>query len=200
MLAAAPERWSKIYCLSRRPPPDYFFDGVEEGRERVEHVEADFLANPEKLGEMMKSRIKRVDFVFFFSYTQPRQTGGVLSMWSDADALAKVNSDLISNFIHGLQLADLTPKRFLLQTGAKHYGFHIGPAMSPSFENDPRITLESNFYYPQVWHRSSYIRYFCSNADFTIRKMFSKSIALTLASAGTLYVRVTSSAPCATIY
>ena len=28
----------------------------------------------------------------FFSYTQPQQTGEVLNMWSDADALAKVNS------------------------------------------------------------------------------------------------------------
>ena len=58
-------------------------------------------------------------------------------------------ADLISNFIEGLKLAELTPKRFLLQTGAKHYGFHIGPATSPSFETDPRITLENNFYYPQ---------------------------------------------------
>jgi hypothetical protein len=33
--------------------------------------------------------------------------------------------DLISNFIESLTLANLTPKRFLLQTGAKHYGFHV---------------------------------------------------------------------------
>ena len=38
---------------------------------------------------------------------------------ADDDILA----DLIANFIKGLQLAKLTPKRFLLQTGAKHYGF-----------------------------------------------------------------------------
>lgn len=31
------------------------------------------------------------DHVFFFSYMQPRQKGGILSMWSDADALADVN-------------------------------------------------------------------------------------------------------------
>lgn len=43
----------------------------------------------------------------------------------------------------------MKPKRFLLQTGAKHYGFHIGPATNPSFESDPRIPLEANFYYPQ---------------------------------------------------
>lgn len=80
------------------------------------------------------------DHVFFFSYTQPQQKGGLLGMWSDADALAKVNctysitplfyamtltgltADLISNFTQGLRLAGLTPRRFLLQTGAKHYG------------------------------------------------------------------------------
>lgn len=28
VLSAAPERWNKIYCLSRRPPPDYFYDGL----------------------------------------------------------------------------------------------------------------------------------------------------------------------------
>ena len=51
-------------------------------------------------------------------------------------------ADLISNFIEGLKLAKLTPKRFLLQTGAKHYGFHIGPATSPSYEFDARVRDE----------------------------------------------------------
>ena len=53
------------------------------------------------------------------------------------------------NFLGGLRQANLTPRRVLLQTGAKHYGFHIGPATNPSFETDPRIHLEANFYYPQ---------------------------------------------------
>ena len=60
VLAAAPERWSKIYCLSRRPPPDYFYDGLGEGATRVEHVEADFLAKPEQIAENLKQKIKRV--------------------------------------------------------------------------------------------------------------------------------------------
>lgn len=59
-------------------------------------------------------------------------------------------ADLIVNFAQGLKDAGLKPKRFLLQTGAKHYGFHIGPATNPSFETDARVTLENNFYYPQV--------------------------------------------------
>lgn len=89
------------------------------------------------------------DHVFFFSYVQPAQKGGVLGMWSNADELAKVNADLIDNFLKSLILAALVPTRFLLQTGAKHYGFHIGPATSPSFETDSRVSLENNFYYPQ---------------------------------------------------
>ena len=60
VLCAAPERWSKIYCLSRRPPPDYFYDGLGEGATRVEHVEADFLAKPEQIAENLKQKIKKV--------------------------------------------------------------------------------------------------------------------------------------------
>ena len=73
-------------------------------------------------------------------------------------------ADLISNFIEGLKLAKLNPKRFLLQTGAKHYGFHIGPATSPSYEFDPRVTLEnvrasmSNFVFCWRWSRSLTLR------------------------------------------
>lgn len=42
-----------------------------------------------------------------------------------------------------------TPKRFVLQTGAKNYGVHMGPARTPYVESDPRVELEPNFYYPQ---------------------------------------------------
>jgi nucleoside-diphosphate-sugar epimerase len=119
------------------------------------------------------------DHVFFFSYVQPVQKGNILGMWSNADELAKANcelhtrseapeerkltemyllAELLDNFLGGLKLAELVPKRFLLQTGAKHYGFHIGPATSPSFESDPRITLENNFYYPQEDLLSAYCK------------------------------------------
>lgn len=65
---------------------------------------------------------------------------------------------LINNFLQSLRLANLTPKRVLLQTGAKHYGFHMGPATSPSFETDNRVTLENNFYYPQEDILSAYCK------------------------------------------
>jgi hypothetical protein len=53
-----------------------------------------------------------------------------------------------------LSLAKKIPKRFILQTGAKHYGVHIGPTLSPMEESDPRYLREANFYFPQedlVW-------------------------------------------------
>ncbi len=55
---------------------------------------------------------------------------------------------LLRNFLAALDIARITPKRFLLQTGAKNYGVHIGPARTPMVESDPRVTLEPNFYYP----------------------------------------------------
>jgi nucleoside-diphosphate-sugar epimerase len=63
--------------------------------------------------------------------------------------IIEIPATLLKNFIGAIRLSNLQPKRFLLQTGAKHYGFHIGPATNPSFESDPRIPLEANFYYPQ---------------------------------------------------
>lgn len=47
-----------------------------------------------------------------------------------------------------MDVAGITPKRFLLQTGAKNYGVHLGRARTPFVESDPRPGLEPNFYYP----------------------------------------------------
>lgn len=60
VLAAAPDRWKKIYCLSRRLPPDYFFSELGEGASRVEHVSSDFLADPSEIGKCLQDKIKHV--------------------------------------------------------------------------------------------------------------------------------------------
>lgn len=56
VLASAPERWSKIYCLSRKPPPEYFYDGMkdEAAKNRVEHIAIDFLRSVEEIVEKLK--------------------------------------------------------------------------------------------------------------------------------------------------
>lgn len=56
---------------------------------------------------------------------------------------------LLDNFLAALRQSRLKPKRFMLQTGSKHYGFYLGPAAVPAFESDPRVTLDNNFYYAQ---------------------------------------------------
>lgn len=60
ILAQAPERWAKIYCLSRRPPPDYFFQELGDGADRVEHVEVDFLADPAAIAKSLTGKIPHV--------------------------------------------------------------------------------------------------------------------------------------------
>lgn len=56
---------------------------------------------------------------------------------------------MLRNFLKSLELAESIPRRFLLQTGAKHYGIHIGPTLTPMEEDDPRYLRQPNFYFPQ---------------------------------------------------
>lgn len=52
VLTAAPaSRWKKIYCLSRRPPQDYFYDELEgeDVKGRVVHASVDFLESGERV-------------------------------------------------------------------------------------------------------------------------------------------------------
>lgn len=49
VLAQAPQRWTKIYCLSRRPP------AVPGGLPpQAEFIQCDFLKSPEDIGETLK--------------------------------------------------------------------------------------------------------------------------------------------------
>lgn len=56
---------------------------------------------------------------------------------------------LLENFLSALPLANIKPKRIMLQTGAKNYGVHLGPSATPQEEHLPRVTFEPNFYYQQ---------------------------------------------------
>ena len=68
--------------------------------------------------------------------------------------MVRLNSALLSNFLSSLSLTTppLSPKRVILQTGAKYYGGHLGLTRQPSVEDYPRIDeqqFEPNFYYAQ---------------------------------------------------
>ncbi|KAK3898352.1 isoprenoid synthase domain-containing protein [Staphylotrichum tortipilum] len=157
-LAAAPQRWGKIYCLSSRPPPDNFFDDLGEGAQRVEHLPVNFLDDPSEIARLLQEKVQHVDHIFYFSYLQPAPKGDVLNLWAHADELATANVTLFNNFIQALQQTPLTPRRFMLQTGSKHYAFYLGPASIPAFETDPRVHIDRNFYYEQEDILSAYCR------------------------------------------
>ncbi|KAJ4371581.1 hypothetical protein N0V83_004800 [Neocucurbitaria cava] len=160
VLAQDPERWSKIYCLSRRPP------AIPNGLpQNAEHIALDFLKDSAEIAKVLKEKNVKADYVFFYSYVQakPKEGGG---LWSDAEEMCRVNLALLRNFCEALPLADITPKRIMLQTGAKNYGVHLGPSSIPQEESAPRVTLEPNFYYPQ----EDFLWSFCQkhNIDWNI--------------------------------
>ncbi|KAK4448807.1 Iridoid synthase [Podospora aff. communis PSN243] len=149
---ASSTRWKKIICLGSRPPPANFFTDLGDGADRVEHLAVDFRSDPSEIARRLSERVSKVDCIFYFSYMQPAPKGDILNLWANADELATVNSTMFTNFLAALPLTPLTPTRFLLQTGTKHYGFYLGPAPLPAFESDPRIPPHlggRNFYYEQ---------------------------------------------------
>lgn len=60
VLASSPQRWKKVYCLSRRPPPDYFFDELGEGASHIEHVSVDFLEDAVSIANSLQGKIEHV--------------------------------------------------------------------------------------------------------------------------------------------
>lgn len=149
-LLDSPERWSKIYTLSRRPPSDALMNMLtQEQRSRVKHVACDFLQPAETIAKAIKDGGVTADYVFFYSYLQPSPPPGA-PIWSNAEELVKVNTALLKNFLDAIEMANLKPRRVLLQTGAKNYGVHIGRSRQPACETDPQPKdLEPNFYYSQ---------------------------------------------------
>lgn len=74
-LGESPDRWSKIYALSRRPPSGIW-------PKTVEHVPVDFLESPEKIAQILKEKNIKPDYVFFFSYVLITDENGALQ-WGD---------------------------------------------------------------------------------------------------------------------
>lgn len=62
-LLDSPQRWKKIYAMSRRPPPEEMLNLLTaEQRGKIQHVASDFLKSPEELAEAMrKAGVERVD-------------------------------------------------------------------------------------------------------------------------------------------
>jgi nucleoside-diphosphate-sugar epimerase len=150
-LLETPQRWSKIYTISRsQPPPEMLKILSESARSRIKHVPCDLLDNdPAAIAAILKTANVTADYIFYYSYFQPPpEVGG--KPWSNDEELVKVNAGMLSNFLGALPKANIKPKRVLLQTGLKNYGSHIGNTRGPCLESDPQPRhLAPNFYYPQ---------------------------------------------------
>ncbi|RVD33465.1 SDR family oxidoreductase [Mesorhizobium sp. M4A.F.Ca.ET.020.02.1.1] len=153
-LAQAPERWSKIWAVSRRSATT-----VPPGPQ-VEHLAMDLLdASAQSIAAQLEEKGVKADYAFFCAYLQPPAEPG-RTIWEDAERLTEVNLKLLSNFLEGLVLAGSLPKRVLVQFGMKYYGVHLGPVAYPQEESDPRVgeALEPNFYDAQ----HDYLKAFCA--------------------------------------
>jgi nucleoside-diphosphate-sugar epimerase len=150
-LLDSPHRWSKIYTVSRSPPSIEMLKLLPVNlHSRIPHIACDFVsAEPAQIAAALEEANATADYIFYYSYLQPRPDPGA-PPWSNEDQLVKVNASMLSNFLQALPLASIKPKRFLLQTGGKNYGTHIGRARAPCLESDPQPRhLAPNFYYAQ---------------------------------------------------
>ncbi|OAG43082.1 hypothetical protein AYO21_02701 [Fonsecaea monophora] len=141
VLSSSPDRWEKIYALSRRPP-------ATEAK-NVEHVAVDLLWEPGRIASALREHKVQADYIFYFGYVQVARQGSDSKVFGDANHLAETNGRLFGNFLSALDQADVQPRRILLQTGGKNYGVHQGHVDVPLTEGAPRVELEPNFYYTQ---------------------------------------------------
>ena len=143
-LAASPHRWPRVYALSRRPV------AVPPNSTNIIPIALDFLSStPAAIAAVLKQHNVQAEYVYFASYVQPAPPEGA-PLWSNVDELATQNVALLKNLLDALALAEIKVDKFLLQTGGKYYGLHLGPASIPMHESDPRHGLEQNFYFAQL--------------------------------------------------
>jgi hypothetical protein len=149
-LLDSPTRWTKIYAMSRSPPSKGLTNLLShEQQSRVQHLPVDFSGSPEDIAKALAPVQESDPYVFFYAYMQPK-TEAHEAVWSNVDALEKANGRLLPSFLQALELANIAPKRVLLQTGGKNYGMQLGRSPQPCVESDPQPRhLGPNFYYPQ---------------------------------------------------
>ena len=149
-LLDTPNRWSKIYALSRKPfSKDLLAFFTDEQRARLQHISIDLSSKGEDIAKSLKDAGVEADYVFYYAYLPPGNGKSDMDP-SSAEALIEANVPPFRNFLASLPKADLKPKRILLQTGGKNYGMHIGRGRQPIIESDPQPKhLSPNFYYHQ---------------------------------------------------
>ena len=160
-----PSRWSMVYALSRSPLSDEQMKLLsKEQADRVKHVSIDLSQNGEGIAKQLKEAGVEADYVFYYTYLQPKEDkdGNSLGPMDPrmADVLVDANVPPFRNFLEAISSAGIKPKRILLQTGGKNYGMHVGTGRTPLVESDPQPKhLTNNFYY----HQERLLFEYCKN-------------------------------------
>lgn len=148
-LLESPNRWRTIYTVSRTSLSEQHLSLIPASlHERIKHVAVDFESSPEDVVQSLRNNIPRVDYVFYYTYIQPRSEGLSGMDPRMAQRLCDANVPVFDTFLRAIEAAGLQPKRILLQTGGKNYGMHLGRVRTPLVESDPQPRhLQPNFYY-----------------------------------------------------
>ncbi|KAI8576403.1 hypothetical protein K450DRAFT_274755 [Umbelopsis ramanniana AG] len=136
----ASDEWGPIICVSRRPPQ------LEEAANdsRIQFVSIDMVkSSADDLASKLSAAGAAVaQHAFFYTYIEKQ----------DFKEMNDVNLMLLEKALHALGLVSPKLKSFMLQTGAKYYGCHVGGAEMvrdlPWKEDAPRL-CKSCFYYDQ---------------------------------------------------
>ncbi|KAF1943211.1 hypothetical protein EJ02DRAFT_511085 [Clathrospora elynae] len=72
-LLDTPDRWSKIYALSRSPlSKEILAFLTEEQRSRIQHISIDFSSSGEQIAKSLKDAGASADYVFYYAYISPK--------------------------------------------------------------------------------------------------------------------------------
>lgn len=148
-LLESPERWRTIYTVSRTPLSEKHLSLIPASlHERIKHVAVDFESPLEEIVQKLRNNIEHADYVFYYTYIQPKSEGMSGMDPRMAQTLCDANVPVFDTFLRAVEAAGLQPKRILLQTGGKNYGMHLGRVRTPLVESDPQPRhLQPNFYY-----------------------------------------------------
>ncbi|KAH7110540.1 hypothetical protein B0J11DRAFT_498981 [Dendryphion nanum] len=149
-LLDTPDRWSKVYALSRSPLSDELLAFLtDQQRSRIQHVSVDLTSSAREIAQSFKRAGVEAHYIFYYAYLSPKSGKSAMDP-STAEELVEANVPPFKNLLQALPEAGIKPKRILLQTGGKNYGCHIGRLRTPLVESDPQPKhLGPNFYFDQ---------------------------------------------------
>jgi hypothetical protein len=108
-LLDTPNRWSKIYALSRRPlSKDMLAFFTNQQQTRLQHVSIDLSSSAEYIAKAFKDAGVEADYVFYYAYLLPKTEKSAMDP-STAEDLLEFNIPPFKNFLASLPLAGLQP-------------------------------------------------------------------------------------------